>query len=533
MNLTIQKKLDEVYPVCRSFIDCGAWEKMIELCDEEPETFPERLSLRSGDLGLPEFLPEFARLEWTFRNVENGEIEIPREVDRIIVNPTFQLLKLSWKNLSGLIHNREDSRTVRPEPGEEFVILWRDPRTGDPNIRVATDEDLLVLKLVVEEVDPVEAASTGNLPVGKLDRAVDRAISRGILLSPESRIQRDPLTFPKGEITDDRFFTARVFTLQWHITQDCDLQCKHCYDRSNRTSLKPEKALEVLDDLRSFCRSHYVGGHVTFTGGNPLLYPHFMEIYRAASERGFSLAILGNPTPKERIEELIAIRRPSHFQVSLEGLPEHNDMIRGSGNFEKVVKFLDVLRDLGVYSMVMLTLTKDNMDQIIPLAEMLRGVTDLFTFNRLSRVGEGANLQLPSRDDYRDFLENYIEAARSNPVMGLKENLINLIRHHRGMTPFGGCAGFGCSAAFNFITLLPDGEVHACRKFPSAIGNIMKESIDHIYESETANFYRAGCRACQSCAIRPVCGGCMAVVHSHGLNEFEEKDPFCFIDSLP
>ena len=34
------------------------------------------------------------------------------------------------------------------------------------------------------------------------------------------------------------------------------------------------------------------------------------------------------------------------------------------------------------------------------------------------------------------------------------------------MEPFGGCTGFGCGAAFNFMAVLPDGEVHACRKVP-------------------------------------------------------------------
>ncbi|MEE9523608.1 MAG: thio(seleno)oxazole modification radical SAM maturase SbtM, partial [Thermodesulfovibrionales bacterium] len=227
--------------------------------------------------------------------------------------------------------------------------------------------------------------------------------------------------------------------------------------------------------------------------------------------------------------ELIRIQMPSHYQVSLEGLEEHNDSIRGEGYYRKVMEFLPVLRGLGIYSMIMLTLTRDNMEQIIPLAEELRDICDSFTFNRLSLVGEGANLYLPDRDKYRSFLEKYIEAARENPVMRLKDNLINIIRHEQGQKPFGGCAGFGCGAAFNFITVLPDGEVHACRKFPSYIGNIFEKNIEEIYEDETARKYRSGSKECRDCTIRPVCGGCLAVAYSFGLNVYEEKDPFCFM----
>lgn len=259
------------------------------------------------------------------------------------------------------------------------------------------------------------------------------------------------------------------------------------------------------------------------------MYPHFLDLYRGASDRGLAPAILGNPSPASRIEELLEIQRPVFFQVSLEGLQEHNDMIRGPGNFERVIEFLSVLRDFDITSMVMLTLTQGNIDQVLPLADTLRGLTDHFNFNRLSMVGEGANLQLPERTEYISFLEAYMDAAERNPHMGLKDNLMNIVRFQKGIEPFGGCAGYGCSAAFNFITVLSDGEAHACRKFPSPIGNVFEQSIAEVYDSEMAHRYRLGCKACTSCPIRPVCGGCLAVAHSFGLNVFEERDPYCFM----
>jgi len=247
-------------------------------------------------------------------------------------------------------------------------------------------------------------------------------------------------------------------------------------------------------------------------------------------ERGFALAILGNPSPREQIEALIRIEKPVFFQVSLEGLEEHNDSIRGPGHFKRTLKFLGILRDLGIYSMVMLTLTKDNMGQILPLCETLRGLTDLFTFNRLAMVGEGANLSLPSPEEYAHFLKQYIAASEVNPVMGLKDNLMNIIFHERGEEVFGGCTGFGCGAAFNFISVLSDGEVHACRKFPSRVGNIFQNSLLEIYDSEAAGRYRQRPEACSMCPIRLVCGGCLAVSHGHGIDIFRERDPYCFIN---
>jgi len=110
-----------------------------------------------------------------------------------------------------------------------------------------------------------------------------------------------------------------------------------------------EQGIRILDDLYDFCQTHHVYTQVTFTGGNPLLYPHFVELYQAAAERGFMTAILGNPMPRHRIEEMLAIQKPEFYQVSLEGLQEHNDYIRGEGHFKRILAFLDLLKDLEIY----------------------------------------------------------------------------------------------------------------------------------------------------------------------------------------
>jgi len=91
----------------------------------------------------------------------------------------------------------------------------------------------------------------------------------------------------------------------------------------------------------------------------------------------------------------------------------------------------------------MLTLPEGNVEEVLPLARSLRGSTDVFHFNRLSRSGMGADLNLPWQDEYRSFLKEYFAASKENPVMGLKDNLLNLVLAEGGEAPFGGCTGNG------------------------------------------------------------------------------------------
>lgn len=521
--------MDHLFPVCRSVLRRGEvllFDRL--LAAPGPDGLAASLAAQVREGLLPAFLPDLLRLEEMVAAV-TADAQAVSVVDRLAVNPTLRVLTVDWAGLDAMM--TEPSTVCRPAPSR-VVMVWRPPGTDALKVQEAKEMELLALKVVVEDLRETTIAADGSVAVGLVDAALDQAVLKGIVLRPPSALVR-PLPLSAEYAIPAEFLSAKVFTLQWHITQACDLHCKHCYDRSPREVLPLVKAMAVLDDFRDFCRRRFVRGQVTFTGGNPLLYPQFMDLYRGAVERYLGVAILGNPAPRHQLEPLTDIAKPLFYQVSLEGLAAHNDHIRGRGHFARVMEFLELLRELGIYSMVMLTLTRDNQEQVLPLAELLRGKVDFFTFNRLAMVGEATRLQGPAVDSYPEFLRQYLEAAQGNPGMGLKENLFNIILSARSEGEvFGGCAGHGCGAAFNFVSILADGEVHACRKFPSPIGNIFSQRLAAIYDSAPAAGYRQGSVACQGCRIRPVCGGCLAVVHGLGHAPLLARDPYCFMAGM-
>jgi len=440
--------------------------------------------------------------------------------DRIVVNPSLQVVPPAQRPAADPV--ARDGRAPCGLP----VLVWRSPLDRRVHTETALPADILALKIVVEERYPLEAAREAGVTVATIDAAVRQAVCRGLLISPRSRIRRPP-SFSTGEAME-HLLSARVFTLQWHITQECDLACRHCYDRSSRNRVSLEEGLSILHQMRDFCRGHFVRGQVSFTGGNPLLHPEFTTLYRTAAELGLATAVLANPTSRNRLLELTDIQMPAYFQVSLEGLEAHDDRMRGTGHFGRTLDFLAIMGELGIRREVMLTLTRENLDQVIPLGEILRDRTESFSFNRLALFGAGAELELPDREEYAAFLGDYLAAMGENPVLGLKDSLFNIALERRHRALFDGCAGHGCGAAFNFVALLCDGEVHACRKFPSPIGSIRRRSLGAIYHSEPAARYREGSSSCGGCRLRAACRGCPAVTAGLGLDPFTDRDPFCF-----
>lgn len=321
--------------------------------------------------------------------------------------------------------------------------------------------------------------------------------------------------------------TASTFTLQWHLTNRCGSACAHCYDRAARAELPVADALRVLDDLDAFCAGRRVRGQVSLTGGDPLLYPGFLDVYADACRRGLAVSILGNAASEEQVDAIVRIRAPRYWQVSLEGLPERDDAVRGAGHFARTIAFLELLRARGVPAHVMLTLTRDNAADVLPLADRLRGLVDRFSWTRLAQVGNGAALAPASREELASLSRAWLDAGRDGGL-GMKEGLLNVLRHRDGRVLLGGCTGHGCGAAFSFVALLPDGEVHACRKFPSPIGDVRRASLTEIWRSPEARAYRAGSAGCAGCPIRARCGGCLAVAHGRGLDPLRDRDPDCF-----
>jgi selenobiotic family peptide radical SAM maturase len=516
-----------VYPGCRELVSENIWQ-LLTASAESLELFADILSERATDLNIPGYLGELARMELYVYRLATECSPVPQYSENPILNPTLELFDNSWKNLACRIEN--EAGCPAPEKGAEHCIVWLHPISGGTRVKAAQAEDLLAMKMALEGLSVQAAAREAECAAGVIGSALTRALQDGIVIGPEPLIKREYNPEHYKNI-DHSYFTARIFSLQWHITQNCDLHCRHCYDRSHFKTLSLEQERDILADLDRFCASHNVQGQVTFTGGNPLLHPDFETLYQEAVDRGFTTAILGNPASREQVERLSAMQPPAFYQVSLEGLEAHNDYMRGKGHFKKVLAFLQLLRELEIFSMVMLTLTRDNMEQVLPLAELLRGKSDLFTFNRLSSVGEGAKLAGAPLEKYAEFLRAYDERAAANPSLGSKDNLLNILYHRQKKVLSGGCTGYGCGAAFNFLTVLADGSVHACRKFPSLLGNILQNSLSEIYHREKTRQYRAGAAECRGCAIRPVCGGCLAVAHSSGHDIFTRKDPYCFFDA--
>ncbi len=115
---------------------------------------PEIIARLTDKAELPAYLSELARLEVSFFQLNQKLAEIPQDVKELTVNPTLQLLPMRWGDLTDLLPSHKSAALdAPPELRDCMVLLWRIPRTDDVQVREASDEVLLVLKMIVEKID--------------------------------------------------------------------------------------------------------------------------------------------------------------------------------------------------------------------------------------------------------------------------------------------------------------------------------------------------------------------------------------------
>ena len=213
--------------------------------------------------------------------------------------------------------------------------------------------------------------------------------------------------------------------LGWHITHRCNLSCKHCLRRTPGRStmdLSREKCHAILESYLQFARDNKRAASIQFSGGNPLLRKDFPKLLQTASDAKRQgvvsrIQILGNPeTLDDGTVDFLKTCEIDDFTISLDGLEEANDRMRGPGNFCAALNGIRKLVKAGVPTSVKFTLVRDNADQLIEVVKLARveGARHVGV-GHLIIAGGGYELRHKrfSPPEYREFLLNMLQSLDS------------------------------------------------------------------------------------------------------------------------
>jgi MoaA/NifB/PqqE/SkfB family radical SAM enzyme len=350
----------------------------------------------------------------------------------------------------------------------------------------------------------------------------------------------------KNETTGCEFF------IQWHLTENCNLRCRHCYqiEGMRNMELSLHEAEDVIDEasgmLESWAETYGIGFSPSFniTGGEPFLRADLFEILGAIKARGFGIFLLTNGTLIDRNRaKALSDTGIDGVQVSIEGPPEIHDSIRGKGSFGASVEGIKNLLDAGLRVTLNATLSKINAHHMPEVLNIASGLgVQRAGFSRLVPSGRGLSLigEMLSPEEvkglYGFLLSRKIEGLEivtGDPVA----SMMAAGEKDSGKSMCSTATG-GCAAGISGLTILSDGSITPCRRLHIPIGNVRSDSLREVWATspvlENLRDKSRYAGRCGRCPRWSGCRGCRAIAYAYSLSkgegDFLSEDPQCFIE---
>ena len=324
--------------------------------------------------------------------------------------------------------------------------------------------------------------------------------------------------------------------LIFEITQRCNLNCRHCYNVWKGHEEYPPGELDINDVKELLCRAieGSGSGHVTFTGGEPLLRGDLEDVVSFLTRRNVTSTLITNGTllTEERCKSLVAAG-VGLFEFPLNAADrEIYNYMAGAEAFDKVVEAIVNVQTAGGQAAGVFVATKLNIEQwpeVINLSIALGLVGMLF--NRFNPGGTGLkNINELLIDDLRqltDALRVADEAVAANRMsIGIAVPIPDCVIEHSQFEhlQFHGCSAGTPSA---YWTIDPLGNVRPCNHSATILGNLLEKDFSDIASSKEMESWLASTPStCRQCGKFKNCqGGCKAAAEAcHG--SIEKAEPF-------
>lgn len=274
-------------------------------------------------------------------------------------------------------------------------------------------------------------------------------------------------------------------------TYRCPMKCKMCDIWANPTNKNVEFSPSILNKLPALTL-------VNITGGEPFVRDDLEEIVEILFKKTKRIVISTSGWYEDKIYK-IAKKYPNlGFRVSIEGLSEKNDELRGmNGGFDKGLRTLLELRRIGVKDIGFgITVSNNNSEDMLWLYELAKNMNlqfataafhNSFYFHKEDNlISNKANVCA----DFEDLINRLLSEKKVKSWFRAYFNmgLINYINGNKRLLP--------CEAGKENFFIDPYGEVLPCngmekKYWYESMGNL-NDVVDfrEIWESDKAKKIR-------------------------------------------
>ena len=299
----------------------------------------------------------------------------------------------------------------------------------------------------------------------------------------------------------------------------CNMDCAMCYIRRSRAEVEAGGGLRPVEDWLRLGEEMARAGvlFLLLTGGEPLLYPGFRELYAALRRSGIILTVNTNGTLLDADwADFFAAHKPRRVNITLYGASDaaYETLCHHPGGYAKAVEAIRLLRARGVDVKINGSVTRCNlgdMAAIYRLGRELGAPVHMDTYMLPGLRERGLPIEAQSRLLPEDAAAAEIAVKKNEmPEEAFRLHVRRMIEQiERGEASYPGqitCLAGGCSFAIGWR-----GDMRPCVTFDAPAVNAMDMGFAAAWRAiaQEAQALRIA-PACRRCRLRPVCKTCAA-----------------------
>jgi MoaA/NifB/PqqE/SkfB family radical SAM enzyme len=158
------------------------------------------------------------------------------------------------------------------------------------------------------------------------------------------------------------------FAATLKLTTRCSLKCRHCpWTNDPGDDLPTSRWIEIITEL-----SDKGARHLVLEGGEPTLRDDLQELIAFGQSKNMKVTVASNFThPLEKYT-------PDRFLVSVDGMEQIHDRLRGKGAFKRIIENLPTTK---VPRIALVSLSQENVHQIKDILDFFTPRLDGFWFS--------------------------------------------------------------------------------------------------------------------------------------------------------
>lgn len=287
----------------------------------------------------------------------------------------------------------------------------------------------------------------------------------------------------------------RPYFITFNLTDTCNSRCIMCNfwkNKKRHDEITPEEIRTLLQqdamkDLKT----------IALTGGEIFMRPDISEIIDVIYDTtGVKPHFGTNGLFPSKLDNLMKTHghKIGGVMISVDGLGEIHDIIRGKGTFDITMKSVRMLKEkYNNIPTINMTLSKQNYKTLIQTHDYFKEYIFTYKIAKKSKLHFGDNTEMDFELDEREIKEVMEDAKKITNKNMYDVFLDDWALHGKRPSP--------CYAGITQAVVNQDGTVQPCIHKP-ALGNIRTESINTIWKSDAANKFRETHKDCQDCYER-------------------------------